>query len=183
MISHNWLLISYKVPSEPARKRIALWRKLKALGAVYIQNGVCLLPKNEEHTRQLKIIENEIANMAGECVLLESVALDGVQEEKVIARFCSDRDEEYTEFLGKCLDFENEIAKETAIKHFTFSELEENDAELKKLKTWLEKIMKLDFYKSLMSETATLRLNKCEILLEEYAKKVFEASDDNCQDC
>src|SRR4029079_1171563 len=32
-----WLLLTYKVPAEPAKRRIALWRKLKALGAVYLQ--------------------------------------------------------------------------------------------------------------------------------------------------
>ncbi|HIE8962213.1 TPA: Chromate resistance protein ChrB [Klebsiella pneumoniae] len=183
MSSHSWLLISYKVPSEPARRRVALWRKLKTMGAVYIQNGVCLLPRNEEHTRQLKIIENEIGNMDGECVLLDSVALDDAQQDKVIARFQADREEEYTEFLGKCQDFEDEIAKETADKHFTFAELEENDVDLKKLQSWLDKIMKLDFYHSPVRETASERLKNCESLLEEYAQKVFEASDDHRQDC
>lgn len=29
MKTQNWLLLTYKVPSEPAKKRIGLWRKLK----------------------------------------------------------------------------------------------------------------------------------------------------------
>lgn len=146
MNAQNWLLLTYKVPPEPAKKRIALWRKLKGMGAVYLQNGVCLLPKTDDHTRRLKIIENEINEMAGDSVLLETVALDRAQEDKVIARFKADRDEEYKELLGKCADFEAEIAHETEVQHFTYAELEENDVDLKKLLSWLEKIAKLDFY-------------------------------------
>lgn len=51
----------------------------------------------------------------------------------MVARFKSDRDEQYTEFIDKCTDFEAEIAKETAAQHFTYAELEENDVDLKKL--------------------------------------------------
>lgn len=179
MNSLHWLLISYKVPSEPARKRVALWRKLKGMGAVYIQNGVCLLPKTEDHSRQLKIIEHEIGGMSGECFLLETFALDDSQQEKVIVRFRLDREEEYKEFLDKCKDFEQEIARETAESHFTFAELEENDVDLKKLTSWLDKIMKLDFYNSPKGSESQTALKECESLLEDYAQKVFEASDDN----
>ncbi|HEJ6533424.1 chromate resistance protein ChrB [Pseudomonas sp. ZM23] len=179
MKAQNWLLLTYKVPAEPAKKRIALWRKLKGMGAVYLQNGVCLLPKNDDHTRRLKIIENEIDEMAGESVLLETVALDKAQEDKVVGRFKADRDEEYVEFIDKCSDFEAEIAKETAAKHFTYAELEENDVDLKKLQTWLEKIRKLDFYVGTRAAEATDRLAQCEALLDAYAQRVFEAHDEN----
>lgn len=84
--------------------------------------------------------------MAGESVILETVALDQGQEDQVMARFKADRDQQYEEFLDKCKDFEAEIAKETAAKHFTYAELEENDVDLKKLQSWLENIRKLDFF-------------------------------------
>ena len=179
MKSNNWLLLTYKVPSEPAKKRIALWRRLKSMGAVYLQGGVCLLPKTDDHVRQLKMLENEIADMGGESVILETVALDRLQEDKVIARFKADRDEEYREFLGKCADFEAEIAKETAANHFTYAELEENDLDLKKQQNWLEKIRKLDFYEATLALEAKERLQACEVLLDIYAQRVFEAQVEN----
>jgi hypothetical protein len=179
MKSQSWLLLTYKVPAEPAKKRIALWRRLKGMGAVYIQNGVCLLPKTDEHTRRLKMIENEIAEMGGESVILETVALDQAQENKVVARFKADRDEGYVEFIEKCKDFEAEIAKETAAGHFTYAELEENDVDLKKLQSWLEKIRKLDFYGATLAAEALQRLQACEELLDTYAQRVFEAHEEN----
>lgn len=179
MSALNWLLITYKVPAEPTTKRIALWRRLKAMGAVYLQSGVCLLPKTDDHVRRLKMIENDIASMGGDCVILETVALDRAQEDKVVARFKADRDDQYREFLGRCTDFEAEIAKEVAIQKFTYAELEEEDTDLKKLQRWFEKIRKLDFYGAQLAEVAATRLQGCEALLDAYAKQVFEAHDEN----
>ncbi|WP_448510296.1 Chromate resistance protein ChrB [Immundisolibacter sp.] len=175
----SWLLLTYKVPSEPAKKRVALWRRLKGLGAVYLQNGVCLLPKTDDHQRRLKMLANDITEMGGESVILETVALDKSQEDKVVSRFKADRDEEYREFIGKCTDFEDEIAKETAVNHFTYAELEENDVDLKKLQSWLEKIRKLDFYGATLSLESEQRLKACEALLDAYAQRVFDAHDEN----
>ncbi|QND72792.1 Chromate resistance protein ChrB [Tardiphaga robiniae] len=181
MEPQHWLLLTYKVPAEPAKRRVALWRRLKGLGAVYLQNGVCLLPKTDDHVRRLKMLENDIAEMQGESVILETIALNRSQEEKVMMRFKSDRDEEYREFLDKCTDFEAEIAKETAINHFTYAELEENDVDLKKLQGWLEKIKKLDFYGAPLRSEADERLRACEVLLDTYAQRVFDTHDENRQ--
>ena len=111
MVTQPWLLLTYKVPPEPAAKRVALWRRLKGMGAVYLQNGVCLLPKTDDHARRLKMLENEVAEIGGETVILETVALDRGQEDKVVARFQADRDEAYRELIDKCEDFEGEIGR------------------------------------------------------------------------
>jgi hypothetical protein len=174
-----WLLLTYKVPPEPAKKRIALWRKIKGLGAVYLQNGICLLPKTDDHVRRLKVIENEIADMKGEAVLLETLGLNRAQQEKLIARFNVDRNEAYQEFLEQCSGFEAEIARESAAGKFTYAELEENDEDLKKLRTWLEKIRRLDFHGASLGKEAGRRLAQCEALLDAYAQQVFDAQDEN----
>lgn len=179
MVTSAWLLLTYKVPPEPAAKRVALWRRLKAMGAIYLQNGVCLLPKTDDHVRRLKMLEKAIAEMNGEAVILETVALDRGQEDKVVARFKADRDDQYREFLGRCADFEKEIAKEIAIRKFTYAELEEEDTDLRKLQDWLEKIKRLDFYGATLAEEASERLRRCEVLLDDYARQVFDAHDEN----
>ncbi|PGH56844.1 chromate resistance protein ChrB [Azospirillum palustre] len=179
MNTRSWILLTYKVPAEPAKGRVGLWRKIKSLGAVYLQNGVCLLPRTDDHLRRLKMLENDIAALGGESVLLETVGLDRGQEDKVVARFNDDRNQEYQEFLGRCADFDAEIARETAARNFTYAELEENDEELKKLRTWLDKIRKLDFYGAPLAGQAGERLVHCEDLLDVYAHQVFAAQDEN----
>lgn len=175
----DWLLLAYKVPPEPTAKRVTLWRRLKGLGAVYLQSGVCLLPRTDEHLRRLKMLEQDIAAMDGESVLLQTVALDAAQQDKVLARFRADRDDQYREFLGKCEAFEREIAKEIAIEKFTYAELEEEDAEARKLEAWLEKIQKLDFYDAPLAEAAKTKLEVCKAALDGYAQRVFDAHDEN----
>src|ERR1700726_3036429 len=179
MATSSWLLLTYKVPPEPASKRVALWRRLKSMGAVYLQNGVCLLPKTDDHERRLKMLENDVAEIGGGAGILENIAVGRGQEEKVVARFKADRDEAYRELIDKCDDFEAEIAKETAAQHFTYAELEENDVDLKKLQVWFEKIRKLDFYRAERATEAAERLQGCERLLDAYAQRVFEAHDEN----
>ena len=168
--------MTYKVPPEPAAKRIALWRRLKGMGAVYLQNGVCLLPQTDEHMLQLKILENDATEMGGETILLSTTSLDKKQEAKVIARFKADRDDQYREFLGKCEAFEAKIAKEVAKQKYTYAELEEEDNDLKKLQSWLEKIRNLDFYQASLSALATERMKHCETVLADYAQRVFDAN-------
>ena len=86
---------------------------------------------------------------------------------------------QYREFLGRCADFEAEIAKERATNKFTYAELEEEDTDLKKLQSWLDKIRKLDFYGATLAEEAAARLRGCEELLDAYARQVFDAHDEN----
>ncbi|MEQ8354135.1 MAG: chromate resistance protein ChrB [Kiloniellaceae bacterium] len=179
MTDVSWLLLTYKIPPDPAAKRIAVWRRLKGMGAIYLQNGVCLLPKTDDHVRRLKMVENDIAEASGDSVILETVALDHSQKEKVIARFKADRDDAYEEFIDKCDDFEREVAKEIEANHFTYAELEENDVDLKKLQGWLAKIKKLDFYGAARAAESDKRLKGCEAVLDDYAKRVFHAHDEN----
>jgi hypothetical protein len=175
----SWLMLAYKVPPDSPAKRIALWRRLKSLGAVYLQNGVCLFPKTAEHVRRLKVLANDVSDMGGAAFALETVGLDKSEEERVVARFKADRDEQYKEFIGRCDDYEAEIAKERRINKFTYAELDEEETDLKKMQSWLEKIRKLDFYGAPLAEEAEARLRICEELLESYAQQVFEAHEEN----
>src|SRR3546814_20198776 len=79
-----WLLLTYKVPPEPAARRIAIWRRLQGMGALYLQNGVCLLPKTDDHVRRLTLLANDAAAAQGASGILEPVALGKGQEAKGI---------------------------------------------------------------------------------------------------
>ncbi|MEJ5357890.1 MAG: Chromate resistance protein ChrB [Desulfobacterales bacterium] len=177
MCSIPWLLFIYKVPTEPSRARVGLWRRLKAMGAVYLQSGVCLLPDTLDHARRLKMLERAVAETGGEAVILRADALDRSQREKVAARFQAEREEHYREFISRCDDFEAEIDRETKARHFSYAEIEENEADLKKLKHWLAAIRKLDFYGAPLAKEAERRIQRCEALLDAYARRVFEEQD------
>lgn len=170
----SWLLLTYKVPAEPTKIRVGIWRRIRSLGAVYLQNSICLLPLTAEHQRQLRMVQSDIEHADGEAVIFETLALDPKQEALVVSRFKHDRDQDYEEFLEKCADYKKEIDKEIKAGHYTFAEVKENDEDLKKLKGWLYKIKVLDFYGAPARGAAEKQLAECEALLESYANSVFE---------
>lgn len=170
----KWLLLTYKVPAEPSKFRVAIWRRIRSLGAVYLQNSICVLPATTEHQRQFRMVQADIDRAGGEAVIFETLALDAKQGERVVAYFKHDRHQDYEEFLDKCVDYRKEIEKEIKANHYTFAEVKENDEDLKKLKNWLERIKALDFYGVPARTTAEERLAECEALLEDYANDVFE---------
>lgn len=175
MENMHWLILSYKMPSEPSSKRVSIWRRIKNLGAVYIQSGVCLLPSNEDHQRQFKIIQNDITNYGGEAFLLNCSGFDKKEEENIIARFNRERNEEYQELLNKSQSYIKGIQREMENKHFTYGELQENDEDLKKLRNWWQKLKTVDFYGAELATEAEKQLSVCERSLEEFSHAVFSA--------
>ncbi len=171
----TWLLLSYRVPSEPSSKRVAIWRKIRGLGAVYIQNGVCVLPNTDAYQRQLKIIQNDIIGIGGEAALLDTAGFDKQDAETIVSHFNAARNAEYGEFLEKCRAYVAEIRDEIEVQHFTYAELQENDEDLKKLRHWLQKITTVDFYGAPLRAQAEQELTVCEQVLEVFTHHVFDA--------
>ena len=92
----TWLTLVYRVPSEPTRHRAAVWRRLRTMGAVYVQNSVAVLPRSPERERALRTLRNEIVEkMEGKAYLLTSTALAG--ETDLVATVNAARDDEYEE--------------------------------------------------------------------------------------
>ena len=50
----NWLLFLSQLPANPSSLRVNVWRKLRAAGALGLQNGVWLLPDNPENAAFLQ---------------------------------------------------------------------------------------------------------------------------------
>jgi hypothetical protein len=170
-----WLVLVYRVPSEPTRLRAAVWRRLKALGAVYLANSVAALPASTQSERALRSLRNEIGEMGGSAQLLAAQALAG--EADVVATFNAARDEEYTEILSRCDDFLGEIERETGAEKFTYAELEENDEDLVKLRGWLEKVRARDVLGAGLSEDVGRALERCQQALEGFAERVYAEAD------
>lgn len=167
----RWLLLVYRIPSEPTRLRAAVWRRLKSLGAVYLQNSAAALPASENAERALRRLRREILEMQGSAVLLSCSALVGEQD--VVALFQAARDSEYEEILDKCRDFHVGLEKEYTANHFTYGELEENEVELAKLRNWFGKVAKRDVFGAPAQVTASEALDGCEQALEAYAARVY----------
>jgi hypothetical protein len=171
-----WLLLVYRIPSDPTRLRAAVWRRLKSLGAVYLQNSAAALPASDSAERALRRLRREILEMDGSAMLLTcSAVVDG---QDIVALFQTARDSEYEEILDKCRDFHAGLEKEYVANHFTYGELEENEVELVKLRNWFAKVRARDVYAAPQRDAALQALDACETALETYATRVYAEQDE-----
>jgi hypothetical protein len=69
MPSVSWILISYRMPREPSTRRIAVWRRLRNLGALQIGDGVAALPLDPASREQIDWIAAEIDEAGGEAIV------------------------------------------------------------------------------------------------------------------
>ncbi len=167
----GWLLLIYRVPPEPTRLRATVWRRIKSLGAIYLQNSVAALPASPATERSLRKLRREILDMKGTAVLLSCAVLAGEQD--VRNAFLAARNDEYEEIVDRCQDFLHQVRKEYAENHFTYAELEENEVDLVKLRNWLAKVVERDVFSADGRPAADKALAECEQSLEAYAARVF----------
>lgn len=176
MEQNEWVVISYTLPREPSRIRVSIWRKLKKIGAVNMQQSMWILPRNDVNYNHLNEIKDDVLQSNGEAFVMKSSVEENISK-IIIERFNSARDEEYKELLDKCDDYFEEIDKETARKNFTFAEIEENEEELNKLKEWFGKIVVRDFFGASLREKSKTMLLSCTDIFEGFCDKVYDYND------
>jgi hypothetical protein len=96
-----------------------------------------------------------------------------VGQADILAQFKAARNDEYEEIVDKCADFIDGIDKEYAERHFSYAELEENEVDLVKLRTWLARVRERDTFGADGLGQALSRLAECEEKLEAYAAAVY----------
>lgn len=65
----TWVLISYRIPREPSTRRIAVWRRLRKLGALNIGDGVAALPLDDLSREQFDWIAADVEEAGGEAII------------------------------------------------------------------------------------------------------------------
>lgn len=174
MDKRKWIVLNYNLPTEPSRHRVAIWRGLKKLGAVNIQQSMWILVYNTDNYSALQKISQDIESNNGEALLMDCAFFDEKHEERVISLFNGIRDEEYKEFIDECEKYLKELKKEISIEKFTFAELEEEEEEFQKLVSWYEKIATRDIFHALEGNIAKERLEQIQKAFEEYSELVYQ---------
>lgn len=177
MGKRKWLVLNYNLPTEPSRHRVAVWRGLKKIGAVNIQQSMWVLPYNEKNYAVLQKISQDIESNKGEALLMESVFFEESHEDRVITLFNNIRDDEYKEYVHECKKYLREVEKEIRIEKFVFAELEEEEEELQKLISWYSKIAARDAFHSSLRDTAREITEQIKKAFEDYSDLVYEHND------
>lgn len=155
MGKYKWMLLIYKIPPAPARHRIAIWRKLKKLGVLYLQKSVCVLPDSPYLHDELENAAHDIENFGGEATLIFTDRIE--KEEKMTAEFQKWADGEYEKIIGKCGKFLSSISKTT--KHAKVKEL---SGLLEEMKRSFTEVQCRDFFSVTKGKEAEEKLRECE---------------------
>ena len=87
MAERRWLLLAYKVPRKPSASRVYVWRKLKRLGAIAIQDGVWVLPDTPRCKEQFQWLAAEISELNGDATLWQGTLTLKAQEGAFVRQF------------------------------------------------------------------------------------------------
>lgn len=170
----RWLVLVLRLPSEPARHRVAAWRELRKAGAVPLAAGTWALP-------DLPVAEPVVDRVAalvaraegGELVRLRANGWADADETAMAAMFTAARDDEWRELASECERYLAEIAKEHRTEKYTLAELEEEEQSLDRLRRWYRDVRARDLLGSGGREEVDGLLKQCVAAFDEFAEAVY----------
>src|SRR6516225_8345474 len=168
-----WRVITYRLPAEPSRHRVAVWRELRRLGAVPLQQGTWAVPDGEPFEAGFAHVVEAIEAAGGQPVVLVAEEEAGVAQLEEL--FTAQREAEWGEFLSDCGKYETELAGEVRKGKLTLAELDEEEQSLDRLRRWYRTIKARDLFGAPSAAAAERRLKECAEALEDFAERVYEA--------
>ena len=85
----RWVLLAYHLPREPSTPRIALWRKLRRLGVVQLQDGLVALPLDARTRKQLEWLAEEVTEAGGQAGIWLAEPATAAQERALAQRMAA----------------------------------------------------------------------------------------------
>ena len=171
----EWLVISASTAGAAGTLRVQVWRKLRSLGALYLQQSVCLLPAGDEVVRQVRRLIDRIEHQGGTARVLRMRFADPADERSIIEELNAARDAEYAEVLERIPALRQELAHERARGRATYAEVEESEADLQRFRTWLAKIAARDYFAAPGGRAARAAVEEAAADLEAFEQAALHA--------
>jgi hypothetical protein len=93
--AEEWVLLSYRLPREPSTVRVAVWRRLRRLGAVQVLDGLVALPADPRTREQLEWVAGDVVDAGGEALVWVGRLATRAQHRAVAARMAEAVADEY----------------------------------------------------------------------------------------
>ena len=170
----RWLLVTISTGSS-STLRVHVWRKLRSLGALYLQNSVALLPESAEATRAVTKLIHHVRRAGGTARVIPIAITDTEEEATVVGRFCAERSDEYQEIVSRVPAFFEEIAYERRRGRATYAEVEESEADLERLQKWLARVRARDYFDAPGRSDAEQAVERCVAELAEFEAEALAA--------
>lgn len=91
----SWVFLAYRLPREPSTPRIALWRKLRALGVAQVLDGLAALPLSSRNRERLEWLAEDVTEADGEASIWIARSATAAQERVMVERMAAAVGEEY----------------------------------------------------------------------------------------
>lgn len=168
-------MLLIKLPSDPSRHRVAVWRELSKAGALSVGQGVWAAPDVPVFAAGIARALELSDRAGGEVVSLHASGVTAADSYRFQAMFTSAREDEWTEFVADSGKYELELDKEISNAKFTLAELEEEEQSLDRLRRWHRDITARDVFGSPSAPEAERRLQRCTARFADYTERVFSA--------
>lgn len=155
--------------------RVQVWRKLRSLGAVYVQQSVCLLPARDRVLKEVRRLAGKVRAEGGTARVISVQLPDPAEYADLVAEFNAARDIEYAEVVERTPAFLAEIVMETERGRATYAEVEESEADLDRFRAWLDKIAARDYFTAPGASAARDAVAACEQALAAFEHAALDA--------
>ena len=98
--TREWVLLAYRIPREPSTPRIAVWRKLRRLGAVQLLDGLVGLPSDARTKEHLEWIADDVVAAGGEANLWIGRPATKAQQRALATQVADQVEGEYDEIVA-----------------------------------------------------------------------------------
>ena len=161
----DWLALVYTIPPTPTRLRALIWRRLKELGAVYLRDGVCVLPDQAAPRAGLHAVAGKVREFGGQATLAEHAELDAATVQLVCEQSREARHLEYAAVVQDAGNLAAHIAHERRHRDLQAAELRGLASDLGKLRRWIQQISARDYFAADGAGQAWQALAECEAML------------------
>jgi hypothetical protein len=171
----RWLVLVVRVPAEPSRHRVAVWRELRRAGAVPLGQGCWAVPDVLAVADRVARAAELAGRGAGEVMILQAAGRGRADAARLEQLFTEARQADWSEFVADCGKFSAEIDAEIGKGKFTLAELEEEEQSLDRLRRWHRELAARDVFGAPGTAEALQQLKHCAERLAEYTDLVFRA--------
>jgi hypothetical protein len=145
-------------------------------GALQLQKSLVAFPDTEEFRTAAARVRTAVREVGGSVVAVGAEPLDGEDGAALLTAWNEARADEYAELTAECEKLVAEIEKEFNKQKFTLAELDEEEAELEKLRAWHERIRARDVHDCEGSNQAGAALDRAAEAVTRFSTAVFERS-------
>ena len=171
----RWLVLLARMPTEPARHRMGVWRELRRSGAVALGQATWAVPDLPAVEPLLTRLAALVDAASGSLLVLAARGYGQADADRLTQLYVDAREAEWAEFHADCGKYLDELDKEERIGKYTLAELEEEEQSLDRLRRWYRELRSRDLLGVTATTTATTDLKICQDRFEQYAEHIYAA--------